>query len=527
MPAHTTIFDLSVQDTTADTIAAIATAPGTGAIAIVRFSGNTALSILSELFRQTVNDHTSIIAPEDFEGHRAYHGFLLDADSSNQQSCHDAQCRPNNAIAINQQLNSSNIVDEIVVVTYRAPHSYTGEDLVEINCHGGPLVSTHILELVLKHGARLAQPGEFTQRAYLSGRLDLTQAEAVLDVIQAKTARQGKLAVSALTGHIGKQINDMRVSLVELLTRVTAGIDFPDEVGEVPVEEIAPTIESALSRLQILSQTALSGRFLREGLRLAIVGRPNAGKSSLLNQLLKFERAIVTDVPGTTRDSIEEQIDLNGIPVTLIDTAGIRATQDAVETIGIDRSRQAIEAADLVVLVVDLLEGWGEPESQIQELIGVRPFMLAYNKIDLAQSRTLAQSCVLEQDLSPEKVVLAYSPAVGTGSSAPELNEAPRVFLSAKTGQGIDELSAVIEKWALGNNSLPEQGSTLNERQAQLCLKAIDSLQAALQAVQSTLPQDCIASDLKMAIDHLSEISGQSVSEEVISQVFANFCIGK
>jgi tRNA modification GTPase len=469
------------SDTVFDTIAAIATAPGTGAIAIVRLSGSAAFSILSKIFRQSITADAGEqkISPENFEGHKAYHGFLIDIAQS----------------------NGSAAIDEVVVVSYRAPYSYTGEDLAEINCHGGFLISRQILELLLKGGARLARPGEFTQRAYLAGRLDLTQAEAVLDLIQAKTKRQGRLALSALTGHIGKKINQIRAALIELLTRITAGIDFPDEVDEAPVEDITLTLGNTLKDLQELSQTASSGRFLREGLRLALVGRPNAGKSSLLNQLLKFERAIVTDTPGTTRDSIEEQIDLNGIPVTLIDTAGIRATEDNVERIGIERSRQAIEAADLVVLIVDLLEGWGEPESQIQKLIGDRPYLLTYNKIDAAS---------------------AQKPA-----SAPDLNGTPEVFVSAKTGQQLNELYSVIEKWVLGNHSLADQGSTLNERQAQLCLKAIDLLSSAVQAVQSNLPQDCIASDLKMAIDHLSEISGFTVSEEVISQVFANFCIGK
>jgi tRNA modification GTPase len=455
---------------TDDTIAAIATAPGTGAIAIIRLSGSSTFPILSKVFQS--RESTS-----SFEGHQAYHGFLIDP------------------------INTKEPIDEVVVITYRNPHSYTGEDLAEINCHGGSLISRQVLELLLKQGARLARPGEFTQRAFLAGKLDLTQAEAVLDVIQAKTKRQSKLAISALSGHLGKRIAEIRHSLVELQARVTAGIDFPDEIDEAPIEELKPIIEIALNKLQALSQTALSGKFLREGLRLAIVGRPNAGKSSLLNQLLKFERAIVTDTPGTTRDSIEEQIDINGIPVTLIDTAGIRATQDDVERIGIERSHQALEAADLAILIVDLLEGWGAPESHIQELIGARSFVLAYNKVDAT---------------TPQRP-----------KSAPEPNGTPEVFISAKTGLGMQDLGNTIEKWALGEHSLEDQGSTLNERQAQLCIKAQDSLESALQAVHSKLPQDCITTDLKIAIDNLSEISGYTISEEIISEVFANFCIGK
>jgi tRNA modification GTPase len=456
---------------TDDTIAAIATASGAGAIAIVRLTGSAVYSILSRIF----HSHSQ---QNNFEGHRIYHGFLIDPSDKDHEP-----------------------IDEVVVATYRSPHSYTGEDLAEINCHGGHLISRHVLELLLKQGARLAHPGEFTQRAYLSGKLDLTQAEAVLDVIQAKTKRQGKLAVSALSGHLGKQIAEIRLALVDLLTRVTAGIDFPDEVGDAPVEELKPALEAALNKLHTLSQTALSGKFLREGLRLAIVGRPNAGKSSLLNQLLKFERAIVTDVPGTTRDSIEEQVDINGIPITLIDTAGIRSTQDNIERIGIERSRQAVKAADLVILIVDLLEGWGEPESHIKELIGERPHLLAYNKVDAATAQR--------------------------PKSAPSPNGTAEVFISAKEGAGLQDLGAAVERWALGEQSLEASGSTLNERQAQLCMKAEDALISGLKAISSQLPQDCIATDLKIAIDSLSEISGYTVSEEIISEVFANFCIGK
>ena len=243
------------------------------------------------------------------------------------------------------------------MVPFRGPNSYTGEDLVEISCHGSAYIAKQILNLLLGHGARLAKPGEYTQRAFLNGKIDLTQAEAVLDLIQSSTGRQSRQALSALGGEIGGKIRDVRNGLIELLSRVVAGIDFPEEVGEISLDDASALVASFIQTLEGLAHTVRSGRFLREGVRLAIVGKPNAGKSSLLNHLLRFERAIVTDVPGTTRDSLEEMLDLNGIPIILIDTAGIRHTEDHVERIGIDRTYKAIETADLILMVCDLRTG--------------------------------------------------------------------------------------------------------------------------------------------------------------------------
>lgn len=444
-----------------ETIAAISTAPGIGAIAVVRVSGINAIEIAKIIFRR--GDQKREV-PE-FKANFAMHGFVVDPISGD-------------------------TIDEVVITPFLAPHTYTGEDLVEISCHGGPIITAEILQLLLNNGARLAKPGEFTMRAFMAGRIDLTQAEAVIDVIQAKTTRQGRRALSALTGTLGDRIRIVRNAVLELLTRVVAGIDFPEEIGDAPEPQIEQVCKQALTELDVLARTARTGRFLREGLRLAIVGRPNAGKSSLLNRLLQFERAIVTDVPGTTRDSLEEMLDLKGIPILLVDTAGIRHTEDQVEQIGIERSKRAIAEADLALLVIDATQGEGEPETQIRELLGDKPHITVNNKADL----------------------------VGTKSGG--------IAISALTGQNIDDLTKEIEKFVF-EDTASREGPSLNTRQAELCLKAAAALRLVLSTAEAGYPQDCLATDLKTAVDALSEISGQSVSEEVITQVFATFCIGK
>lgn len=461
------------------TIAAISTAPGTGAIAIVRLSGDRSWPIASQMFALRAADQ---VGKYQFQSHVATHGFIKDN-------------------------RTEQVVDEVVVIPYKAPHTYTGEDLVEINCHGGPVVTREILELAILSGARLARRGEFTERAFLRGKLDLTQAEAVLDLIQAKTARQRNSALSALTGQVGARIRQVRDSLMRLLTAVVAGIDFPEEVGDAPIDDIEATVAAAVCDLEQLLRTLRSGRFLRTGMKLAIVGRPNAGKSSLLNQLLKFERAIVTDIPGTTRDSLEEMLDINGIPVTLIDTAGIRHTDDTVEKIGIERSRQAIEGADMALFVTDVTAGWGDEEEKIVAMLGSKPTMMLANKTDL-KGDFAWQEMDRENGRNNEDVVAS-------------------IQVSAKTGQGMKEICSAIEDWVIEDESLRHAGGSLNERQGELCQKAVQALRLVQTAVSQRLPQDCLATDLKSAIDCLSEMCGEAVSEEVIKQVFASFCIGK
>ncbi len=457
-----------------ETIAAISTAPGTGAIAIVRMTGPEAWTITGKFFCSKNKKPLF----DSLKSHVSVHGFVRDSATDQ-------------------------IVDEVVVIPYKGPNSYTGEDLVEINCHGGQIVTSEILSLCLAHGARLARQGEFTQRAYLNGRMDLTQAEAVLDVIQAKTGLQSRFAVSALKGELGGQIEKVRGSLVELLSRIVAGLDFPEEVGDMPLDDLEKIVQEAGKDLQVLLSTARSGRFLREGVRVAIAGKPNAGKSSLLNQLLKFERAIVTDVPGTTRDSLEELLDLNGIPVLLIDTAGIRATDDQVEKIGIERTQKAIAQSDLVLLVTDVLTGWTDDDKLVLDLVADRPHIILANKVDLVQ----------EFDFSDK--YLSNNQCLA------------RIPISAKTGSGIAEFSDAIERWVFNDQQLKDSGGSLNARQGELCERALRSLALVQETATNDMPQDCLATDLKMAIDSLYEMSGEMVSEAIITNVFAKFCIGK
>ncbi len=462
-----------------DTIAAISTAPGTGAIAIVRISGPKSIGILEKIFSSSPESFKPINC--ESRSHEAIHGYIWDPANGE-------------------------LVDDVVAITYRGPITYTGEDIVEINCHGSPLLTREILDLLMRLGARLSERGEFTKRAFLAGRMDLTQAEAVLDLIQARTTRQSRLAVNVLKGQLGQRIKEIRGTLMELLARLVAGIDFPEEVGELPLDDIAPIVDQAKSDLERLRKTARSGRFLRDGLRLSIVGRPNAGKSSLLNQFLAFERAIVTEVPGTTRDSIEEPFDINGIPVILIDTAGVRITDDRVEKIGIERTGRAIDESDLVLLVCDLTEQWGSEEEEVLKLLNGQPYIEVWNKHDVSQN--------------------------GTGRNAddaPPENRIDVTKISAKTGNGLDDLKSKIENFVIADSKsvLTEAGGTLNQRQDELCLRASTALDDLKISVDNGMPEDCLATDLKTAIHCLSEACGDEVTEELITEVFSRFCIGK
>ena len=463
------------------TIAAISTAPGVGAIAVVRLSGVKALDIIGAIFGCAEGSDS----PPVLKSHHARHGFIFN--------------------------QSKEMIDEVVVTAFVSPHSYTGEDLVEISCHGNPVIAREILAVCLAEGARLAERGEFTRRAFLNGKIDLTQAEAVLDLIQAKTERSSLAALSVLKGDLGRQIELVRKELKQLLSSVVASIDFPDEVDQLPNAEIEDIVEQSLMRLQALASTAAQGKYLREGLRLAIVGRPNAGKSSLLNCLLKVERAIVTNIPGTTRDSLEEQLDISGIPIMLVDTAGMRNTEDHLEKLGIERTKQVLADSQLVLLVADMTCGWQDEEASILGALENKPWILLWNKCDVVSDKE-ATSTTLKK-IQEAKHIAQEPLAILT--------------ISAKTGQGIKDLEGQIESLVFAGGKDQETGASLNTRQANLCQKAIEALQLVQKTLSYGMPHDCLATDLKTALDSLSEIAGEAVTEEVITSVFANFCIGK
>ncbi len=468
-----------IPENLGDDIAAISTAPGTGAIAIVRISGPNAWAIVQSIFRAQSN-----IQSVNFEPRQASHGYIID--------------------------QNDNIVDEVVVITYKSPNSYTGLDLVEINCHGSIVISNNILQLLLDNGARLAQKGEFTKQAFLNGKLDLIQAEAVLDLIQAKTVKSGIASLSILKGHLGNKIKKLRQALINHLTNIVARIDFPDEVEELDTSNLGNDLTKLKIELTKLAKTATTGIFLRQGVKIAIVGNPNVGKSSLLNQLLNFERAIVTPQAGTTRDFIEEPLDLKGIPVILIDTAGIRNTSDEVEKIGINRSIEAVNQADLILLMQDITVN-SSIEPSLTEKLSQKPYFILNNKTDLIDFNA---NILLDRPLLNAEIINNH---LCQG----------QINISAKTGQGIDNLINSLETWINHFSDLEECGGSLNQRQASLCRNASDSILNAIDAIANDLPLDCISTDLKEAINSLSQVCGIEVSQEIINNVFANFCVGK
>ncbi len=388
-------------------------------------------------------------------------------------------------------------VDEALLLLMQAPRSFTREDVVEFHCHGGLICVQRVLELVLAAGARCALPGEFSQRAFLNGRLDLTRAEAISELITARSRRAAQLAIAGLDGGLQRQINRLRERLLDQLAELEARVDFEEDLP--PLDPGLVTSELGAVRLELtaLLAEADQGQLLREGLRVAIVGRPNVGKSSLLNRLSRSERAIVTDLPGTTRDLVESELVLQGVPITLLDTAGIRATDDRVERIGIERSRAALQAADAVLLLFDLTVGWTAEDQALGELVpeGV-PLLIVGNKAD-------------------------QRPA---GAAAPEVDAA--VSISALTGAGQEQLVGALLR-CCGRSGDQGLQVALNRRQRDLAARAVASLERSLEAGVQQLPWDFWTIDLRAAVRALGEITGVEVSEAVLDRVFARFCIGK
>jgi tRNA modification GTPase len=465
-----------------DTIAAISTPPGRGGIGIVRLSGPEAQAIAAKLVR----------LGRPLEHARARFVRVLDP-----RFAEDPEAPP---------------LDEAVLTTFFAPNSYTGEDLVEIAAHGAPVVLNAILTAALAHGARLAEPGEFTQRAFLAGRLDLTQAEAVHDLIAAQTLEQVRAAAQQLGGALSRRIAPIKGELLHLIALLEAGMDFAsgelDDVDVVPPEQIAGAITSVHSALTELARSFQAGALLRSGVALALVGRPNAGKSSLFNRLLERPRAIVTALPGTTRDTVEEFWSLNGIPIRLVDTAGLRlggeAPVDEAERQGIERSREALADADLVLLVHDATTALSPEEHELVAGLGGRPHLVVYNKMDLLGDEL--QNA--DQAIKPE--------------TAPE-----RLFVSALTGAGLPILRTAILQALNAAGNLGEAGALNNRRQQESVLAAIAALEAAAHANQAAHPHEVLLMDLHTALRALDTLTGATTADDILARIFSTFCIGK
>jgi tRNA modification GTPase len=438
----------------------------------VRASGPEALLCALGLFRRKTP------LPDPPESHRAYYGWVVR---------HPTEER----------------LDDCVLTCYKRPHSYTGEEVVELACHGSNLVLAQVLRGLVAAGARLAEPGEFTQRAFLNGRMDLAAAEAVIDVIRARTDAALRVATGQLSGRLSTEIASLRHALITLLAEIEAAIDFPDDVEPPSAAEVAARSRAVRERAQAVLSTADAGRLYREGASLVLAGRPNVGKSSLLNALLGEERAIVTDVPGTTRDVIEESVNLRGIPVRAIDTAGLRETSDAVEALGVERTRAQLAAADVVVWVLDASEELTEEDRRIaQELRGQR-VVAAANKTDRGD-------------------------VLGDAELSALLGEpVPVVRLSALSGEGVQELESVVAETLLGGDLSPESVWVSNTRHQARLGAALQALERAVDASDAGFDQAAIALDLRLATEALGEITGETVVEETISQIFARFCVGK
>jgi len=445
----------------ADTIAALATPVGEGGIGVIRVSGTQAVAIVQSFFKPLK------------------HAPLAEAAS---HTCHFGLIES---------------IDQSVVTLFRGPHSYTGEDVVEISAHGSPLVLQKILQKCLAAGARLAGPGEFTQRAFLNGKLDLTQAEAVAELIRSKTDQAHTAALGQLEGKLSWLVRGLRDSLLPILAHIEVGLDHSDEPHDfLPKERLHAKCRELREAIDEILVSARVGKVLRQGLRLAIIGRPNAGKSSLLNALLKEERAIVTPIPGTTRDTLEESVNWDGIPVILVDTAGLRAhSTDTVEKIGMDRTRQAIQSADAVLWVVDASEPPVDADAEIQTLLKDKPFRRLFNKSDLP-SRLKRTST----DLA----------------------------ISAKTGDGLPALIHAVKTDALGGSAGVQSAHwLLNARHEDALRRARAAIDRAEGAAGEAAYEECVALELKTALDALGEIIGETSTEDLLGEIFSNFCVGK
>ncbi len=449
------------------TIAAIATPRGTGGVSIIRISGEDAFEIAARIFS----------APDKIKNagsHTIHYGFICDKNGKH--------------------------TDEVLLSIMKAPKTYTGEDVVEINCHGGISVTEKILDICFAAGAYPAEPGEFTKRAFLNGKMDLSRAEAVIDLINAKTELSRKNAFSQLEGSLESRITEVRNTLISLAAGMQVAIDYPDEdLEDVTRTDITDTLRNCLRRLEKLLKESENGRIVAEGIKTAIAGKPNVGKSSLLNRFSGTQRAIVTDIAGTTRDVITESVNFYGLPIVLFDTAGIHETDDPVEKIGVSRSREAIENADLVIVLTDAVTGIDDADRAVLEETRGKQRIIAVNKTDAG-------------DYIPVK----------------EPDNAAVIPISAKTGEGLTELAEQIKKMFDMGAIMAEDNSIItNMRHKTAVREASESLLKAIEAMECGIPQDLITIDMNNAMDSLGEITGATVSEDVVAEIFHRFCVGK
>lgn len=455
-----------------DTIAAISTAVGEAGISIVRISGKKAIQIISNIFKSKRN-----IDLKNVKSHTVHYGFIYEKDNGE-------------------------IYDEVLVNVMRSPNTYTKEDVVEINCHGGYIPAKRILELVLKNGARLAEPGEFTKRAFLNGRIDMSQAEAVIDIIRSKTSLSNKYAMMQLKGSIKNRIEEIKNDLVKLIAHIFALMDFPDEDVELfKDDELVNGIKESIFKIDKIIESSEKGRIIREGLNTAIIGKPNAGKSSLLNALLNENRAIVTDIPGTTRDIIEEYLNIRGIPIKLIDTAGIRETKEVVEKIGVERSKEAINNADLIILVFDNSRPLEKEDYDILNIIENKNVIYVVNKIDL--------------------------PSYINIEEIRKISNSKYIKISSKTNEGLDILENTVYNMVFENGLSNDEFLLTNMRHRDALYKARENLLSCLDTINKGLTEDFVSIDLNSAIDNLGLITGETANEDLINEVFSKFCVGK
>lgn len=457
-----------------DTICAIATPPGEGGIGVIRMSGRRAVEIASAVFVGA-----SARTVRDFKSHTLHHGEMRHPHT---------QAR----------------IDEVLVAVMKAPRSYTCEDVVEFQCHGGPLILRLGMEALLWSGARLAEPGEFTQRAFLNGRLDLAQAEAVMDVIQARSEAGLQVAMEQLRGVLSEELGRLREGLVRLLVEVEAGIDFTEEdITFISSQGLADGVSVIRGQVDRLIRTADDGRIVREGVTVALLGRPNVGKSSLMNALAQADRAIVTSVPGTTRDVLEEFINVRGIPVRLLDTAGLRETSDVVEQEGVRRSHDALDRAELVLAVLDGSAPAEPDDLRLLERVRGKPFVLVVSKVDLPALLDLAEL-------------------------KPVLERAKIIPTSAKSGAGLDELRDAIRDMVLTQGLEAREGVLITRLRHQAALtRAQESLDQVLVSVERRMSAEFIAVDLRGAVNALGEIIGETTTDDILHRIFKEFCIGK